>query len=322
VRPHALIESIRQSAERLKPYVRETPLLRSDWLSSPGGADVRLKCENLQHTGSFKLRGALNKLLTLQPELRDRGVVTASTGNHARGVAHALTMLNARGTVYLPTTASAAKVEKLRKYPQVTLEFHGTDGVDTETHARATAERTGRAYVSPYNDWEVIAGQGTIGVELTQACPRLDAAFISVGGGGLIGGIASYLKARNPAIRIVGCWPQAARAMHAALETGRIVDVTDEPTLSDATAGGIEPGAITFDLARQVIDDCVLVSEAEIADAMRSMLQEHRMVIEGAAGVAVAAYRQAAARFAGQTVAVVLCGGNIAAGKLGSVIRG
>jgi threonine dehydratase len=318
----ALMDSILSAAERLRPHVRETPLLRSESLSASAHSSVWLKCENLQYTGSFKLRGALNKLLTLAPDVRERGIVTASTGNHARGVAQALTLLGTRGTVYLPTTASAAKVERLKQYSGVTLEFHGTDGGATEVHARAVAERTQRAYVSPYNDWDVVAGQGTIGVELLRACPQLDAVFVSVGGGGLIGGIASFLKAKNPAIRVIGCWPQSAQALYAALQAGRIVEVADQPTLSDATAGGVEPGAITFDLARRLIDECVLVSEAEIAQAIRFVLEEHRLVIEGAAGVAVAAYRQCAARYAEKTVAIVLCGGNISPDTLGTVIRG
>jgi threonine dehydratase len=322
-RPAALVEPILAAAERIRPHVKETMVERSEILAAAaGGQDtaVWLKCENLQHTGSFKLRGACNKVLTLPPDVLARGVVAASTGNHGRGVAHALGVVGARGTIYLPTTVAAGKLAALRRYPSVTLEHYHTDSDQTELHARKVAEESGRVYISPYNDCDVIAGQGTVGVELWRQCPRLDAVFVAVGGGGLISGIASYLKAVHPGIAIVGCWPEHAPSLYVSLQAGRIVPVAEKPTLSDGTAGGPEPGAVTFDLARELIDDCVLVSEAEIADAIRLVLVEHRLVIEGAAGVAVAAWRKTAARWAGKSVAIVLCGGNIAPARLRAVL--
>lgn len=323
IRPAALVEPILAAAERLRPHVKETLLERSDTLAAAAGARgtaVWLKCENLQHTGSFKLRGACNKILTLSSDALARGVVTASTGNHGRGVAHALDVVGARGTIYLPTTASAGKLEALRRYPSVDLELYHTDSDATEIHARKIADQSGRVYISPYNDLDVIAGQGTVGVELARQCPALDAVFIAVGGGGLISGMASYLKAVHPGIRIIGCWPENAPSLYVALQEGRIVSVPEKPTLSDGTAGGAEPGAVTFDLLRELIDDCVLVSEAEIADAIRLVLVEHHLVIEGSAGVAVAAWRKTAARYAGKSVALVLCGGNISPARLRTVL--
>ncbi|HBL26573.1 MAG TPA: serine/threonine dehydratase [Acidobacteria bacterium] len=321
--PAALVEPIRAAAERLRPLVRETPVERSEVLAAEAGGRetaVWLKCENLQHTGSFKLRGACNKVLTLPLGELVRGVVTASTGNHGRGVAHALDLVGGRGTIYLPTTVSPGKLAALGRYASVTLELFHTDSDQTELHARRVAEEGGRVYISPYNDLDVIAGQGTVGVELARQCPRLDAVFIAVGGGGLVSGIASYLKAVRPGIRIVGCWPEHAPSLYVALQAGGIVPVAEKPTLSDGTAGGAEPGAVTFDLARELIDECVLVSEAEIADAIRLVLVEHHLVIEGAAGVAVAAWRKTAARWAGKSIAIVLCGGNIAPAKLREVL--
>lgn len=323
-RPADLVDPILAAAERLRPYVKETLLERSEILAAAAGTPetaVWLKCENLQHTGSFKLRGACNKILTLPPEALARGVVTASTGNHGRGVAHALSLMGARGTIYLPTIVSPGKVEALRRYPSATLELYHTDSDETEMHARRVAEESGRVYISPYNDPDVIAGQGTVGVELARRCPALDAVFIAVGGGGLVSGIASYLKAVRPGIRIVGCWPEHAPALYENLRAGRIASVPEKPTLSDGTAGGLEPGSITFDLARELIDDCVLVSEAEIADAVRFVMLEHHLVVEGAAGVAVAAFRKTAARYAGKTVAIVLCGGNVTPAKLRTVLH-
>jgi threonine dehydratase len=315
-----------QEAERLiRPYARETLLEPSEVLASPSAGDaaasaVWLKCENLQHTGSFKLRGALNKVLSLTPDALARGVVTASTGNHGRGVAHALSVVGARGTIYLPTTTPAGKIAALRRYPCVTLEFHGDESGATEAHARAVATERGQVYISPYNDLEVIAGQGTIGLELDRQCAALDAVFVAVGGGGLISGIAASLRARRPDVRVVGCWPENSPALYAALQAGKIIDVPEQPTLSDATAGGLEPGAITFELARELVTDHVLVSEAEIADAMRLMLAEHHLVVEGAAAVAVAAYRKTCARYAGKSVAIVLCGGNVSYSTLKRVV--
>jgi threonine dehydratase len=321
----ALVDLILGAERRVRPYVRETYVERSDALASagdPAASAVWLKCENLQHTGSFKPRGALNKILALGPDALARGVVTASTGNHGRGVAHALSVVGARGTIYLPTTVPASKVAALKRYPGVTLERYGTDSAVTEAHARAAAEQAGQVYVSPYNDLDVIAGQGTIGVELERQCPALDAVFVAVGGGGLISGVAAYLKACRPGLRVIGCWPERSPALYAALQAGRIVDVPELPTLSDGTAGGVEAGAITFGLARELIDECVLVSEDEIADAMRLVLAEHHLAVEGAAGVAVAAYRKTAGQYAGRNVAIVLCGGNVAYSTIKSVMHG
>jgi threonine dehydratase len=301
-------ESIEAAALRIQPYIRETPVEQSD-------NNVWLKCEQMQRSGSFKLRGALNSILSLSPDALARGVVTASTGNHGRAVATALAALGARGTVYLPHSAPAVKVRALRRFSNIELVFDGDEGGATELAARSVAERQGRPYISPYNDSTVIAGQGTLGLEFAAQCPSLDAVFIAVGGGGLISGIASAMRCQ-----IVGCWPENSVAMYESMRAGQIVAPPERPTLSDATAGSVEPGAITLDLCRSLIDDCVLVSEAEIADAIRFMIAEHQMIVEGAAGVAVAAYRKTAARYAGRSVGIVLCGGNIGYDTLRTII--
>jgi threonine dehydratase len=307
------LDSIEAAAARIRPYLRETPV-------EPSDDHVWLKCEQMQRSGSFKIRGALNSILSLSPDALARGVVTASTGNHGRAVATALAAVGARGTVYLPHGAPAVKVRALRRFSNVELVFEGDEGGATESFARSVAERDGRPYISPYNDWNVIAGQGTLGLEFAAQCPSLDAVFIAVGGGGLISGVATAMKARNPGIRIVACWPEHSVTMYESMRAGEVVTSPERPTLSDATAGGIEPGAITLDLCRSLIDDCVLVSEAEIADAIRFMIAEHQMIVEGAAGVAVAACRKTAARDAGRPVGIVLCGGNIGYDTLRTII--
>ena len=302
---------------RIRPYVRQTPLDAALGLSD--AAQVFLKLENLQATGSFKLRGALNKLLTLDEAQRRRGLITASTGNHGLAVAHALQALGLRGSIYLPETASPQKLAMLRRY-DVPLVFHGADGVEAERFARRVSEQEGRVYVSPYNDPHVVAGQGTIGVEILREMPTVDCVMASVGGGGLIAGIGGYLKALRPAIEVIGCLPTNSRVMYESIQAGAIVDRPSLPTLSDGTAGGIEAGAITFALCQQYVDDWVLVDEDAIGQAMRTIFEQHRLVVEGSAGVTVAAFLQIQARLAGKTVALVLCGGNIDIEKFKAVV--
>jgi len=184
-------------------------------------------------------------------------------------------------------------------------------GVECERAGRRAAEDQGLTYVSPYADWDIIAGQGTIGVELAQQCPDLAAVYVCVGGGGLISGIGAYLQAKMPGVDIVGCWPANATAMHGCIEKGEIWDVPETDTLSDGSAGGIEEGAITFPLCQQVIDRHVLVTEEEIADAMRETAAKERFIIEGAAGVAVASALKTGGDYAGKPVAAVVCGRNV-----------
>jgi threonine dehydratase len=203
----------------------------------------------------------------------------------------------------------------MRRYG-IEVRQHGDDSLLSELEARRYADEHGLAYLSPYNDLDVVAGQGTIGVEIVEQLPGVEVVFVSVGGGGLIGGIASVLKAYNPAIHVVGCLPENSPVMAVSVERGAIVDMPSLPTLSDGTAGGIEEGAVTFALCQALVDEYVLVSEAEIATAMREIMEG-----EGAAGVAVAALRKTQERWQGKQVAVVLCGGNISLATLRLVLE-
>ncbi len=306
------------SAEkRIRSYIRETPLEYSYPISTMCNCDVYLKLENIQITGSFKARGSMNKILSLKGDKRK--IITASTGNHGLGVANALKATNRDGTIYLPTKASIAKVEAI-KQRGIPVEFHGDSGEVTEVYARQLAEKTDQVYVSPYNDKDVIAGQGTIGVELLHQLPELDAVFVSIGGGGLIAGIAAYLKSVNPNIKIIGCLPTNAPVMYECVKAGKIIDVPEKPTLSDGTAGGIDHDAITFELCRELIDDYILTSEEEILNAMRIVLKQHHQVIEGSAGVAVASIIQQKEKFKGKKVAVIICGGNVSEAVLKKIV--
>ena len=282
-----IAKAAHDASQRIAPLVRETPLDYSPVFSAAIGANVYFKLENLQHTGSFKLRGATNRLMTLTPEQRAVGCVVASSGNHGAAVAYAMDKLDVCGVIFVPEQTSTTKVEAIRSYDG-DVRFFGTDGLETETHARDYAEQHGMFYLSPYNDAEVIAGQGSCGVETVVQLPEVDDVFVAIGGGGLISGVGSVLKAHNPDIRVIGCQPQASAVMTESVKAGRILELPSDPTISDGTAGGIERGSITFDICRAVTDDYVLVDEAEIAAAMRQYMDAQHQLIEGAAGVAVA----------------------------------
>lgn len=300
-----------EAEARIRPSVIETPLELSAVLSDMYECDAFLKCEHLQHTGSFKLRGAISKLTHLMKECSNGNlqVIAASTGNHGLAVAYAAEKLGIGATIYLPENTSDVKQNAIKRLGANLVTVSG-DGLKTELEARSISNKTGTPFVSPYNDIQVIAGQGTIGLEL-QKFSDLDAVFVSVGGGGLISGVGSYLKSVNSAIRIIGCWPQNAPAMLRCLLAGKIIDVSESPTLSTSTAGGVETDSITFPLCQQVIDECVSVSEEEIADAMRLVAEHEHYLIEGAAGVAVAAFMRLAPQMRGKKIAILLCGRNL-----------
>lgn len=296
---------------RIRRYVGETQVSRSGWLSELSGADVYLKLENLQESGSFKLRGATHKLLSLTPAQASRGVVTASSGgNHALAVAATGAKLGIATEVFVPARIDPARRERIEAFKAIVRLVEGEPLLAEQT-ARREGENSGREYVSPYNDYDVIAGQGTISVELLRQLPRLDAVFVAVGGGGLIGGIGAHLKSAAPGTEVVACWPKNSRALFECMKAGEIIDVPEQPTLSVSTAGGVEEGAVTLALCQRVVDRTLLVSEDEILDSLRGVYREDGQLVEGAAGVAVAAFRQVAREYSGKTVAILLCGGNL-----------
>ncbi len=302
---------------RIRPYVRETPLERSPFLSRETGAEVYLKMENLQVTNSFKARGAFNALLSLGDEDRERGIVTASSGNHANGMAYAMPLLGIEGEIFVGADTSRAKLDQLEARG---ARVRVVDDPHYEYVARDDAAATGRTYVSPYNDGDVVAGQGTIAAELLRQSDTVDAVLVPVGGGGLIGGIAGYLRARRPEIHVVGCLPEHSPVMSASIAAGRVLDVPCEPTLSDGTAGWIDGDSITFPMCRDWVDDWVLVSEAEIAAAIRTVVAYQSVLVEGAGALAVASLLHEPDRFAGRTVVLVLSGARIPVEVLAGVL--
>jgi len=305
--------------KRIREYIRETPLEPSPHLSQLADARVYLKLESNQITGSFKLRGALNKFLSLTAEQQKEEVITASSGNHAAALAYTLHKFGGKGVIYLPENVSPAKVDALRPYG-IELKFYGDDCIQSETLAKETAAQTDRIFISPYNDLQIIGGQGTIGIELLRQMDKLDAVLVPVGGGGLISGIAGYLKAMHKRIEIIGCQPQNSAVMHASIQAGKILELESKPTLADGTAGGLEPDSVTFDICRNFVDDFILVSESDIKNAIIFAVEKHHILIEGAAALAIAAFTKAKARFAGKNVALIISGKKISLEQLKEIL--
>jgi threonine dehydratase len=283
-----------------------------------GGA-LHLKLENLQHSGSFKLRGVVNKILSLSEEDSQKLLVAASTGNHGAAFAHALRIFGLRGTLFMPTTSAAVKVENMRS-TGMPFELVGEDCLEAETQAAAFASSEGHVWISPYNDPEVVHGQGTVAVELLEQVEGIDAVLVPVGGGGLISGVAGYLKAVVPSIEVIGCQPVNSCVMYESIEAGGILEIESLPTISDGTAGGIERGSITFDLCRRHVDDFILLEEAEIIAAMRLLHEEESVTIEGAAALPAAAALKQRRRFAGRRIALIVSGGRVDESTLSRVL--
>jgi threonine dehydratase len=283
-------------------------------------ADVWFKLESLQITGSFKARGAVNKLLSLTEKEKNAGVVSASTGNHGAAVAYAAGKLGIDCTIYVPEGASEAKIENMKQFG-ATIKIHGNDCIEAEGQARKSSEINGKPYVSPYNDPFVMAGQGTIGLEIESQCDQLDVVIISVGGGGLIGGTATYLKSIWPNLDVIACSPENSAVIIHSLKEGKVLDLESKPTLSDGTAGGVEFDSITFPVCQKVIDETVLVSEDEIKSAMIKYMENEHQLLEGAAGTAVAALIKKKNDLKDQRIGVVICGGNISLETVRDIIN-
>ncbi len=300
---------------RITPLISLTPMLTSR-LSLPAETKLHYKCENFQHTGSFKLRGATAKLTALP---LDQAVITASTGNHGIASSHAAQQTGHQLTVALPETVVAQKRTTIEAYgTQIIL--HGTDGAIAEAHARQLAKEQGQIYVSPYNDLEVIAGQGTCGLEMLDQLPQIDNLFIAMGGGGLISGIGAVMKAFSPTTRVIGASAVNTAALAASITAGEIVETEHLDTLADGVAGGVDPGSVTLPLASEVIDEVVHIGEDQIIAALRALAWTENMIVEGAAALALAPLLAAPERYAGQVNVVLLCGANYDSARIKSVL--
>jgi threonine dehydratase len=302
------LKDIESARARISKGIHRTPLEYSRWLSKELGRDVFLKLECFQTTGSFKLRGAMAKLSALSPEEKARGVLTVSAGNHGLAVAYCADALKLDATIVVPESASRAKVEAISRY-NVRLIERGAGYDDAERAARRMELETGKTFVSPYNDAEVIAGQGTIALEILEDAPQLDAIIAPVGGGGLLAGLAIAAKALNPNIKVYGAEPAATPTMRESMLAGQIVEIAEDETLADGLAGNIEPGSITLPLIQELVEDIITVSEDEIAEALTKFAHQEHCMIEGAAAVSLAALHNS--RLKGQRVAAIISGRNI-----------
>lgn len=315
--------AVHAAADRLRDVVRQTPLRRSESLSALAGGDVFLKLETEQTTGSFKLRGAYNAVAALGEQARAHGVVAASAGNHGLGLAFAARLLGVRATVFVPSSAPTVKKDKIRA--------QGATLIDSAAHydaadalARAHAHETGAAYVSPCSGDTLLAGQGTIAIEVLDACPDLRTLLVAVGGGGLVGGMAAVLRDRAPHARIIGAQSDRTAAMARSLAAGRVIEIPDEPTLAEGLAGQVDDIALA--IGRAALDELVVVSEPSIASAIAWLWDVEQVRAEGAGAAAVAAAREIIAErvvVAGALATpavIIVSGGNIDAARHAQIV--
>lgn len=313
---------IDRAQRRISRFVRETPLEFSHYLSGVTGCEVYLKLENYQFTGSFKVRGAFNKLLCLEHEAKGEPVVAASTGNHGLGVAYASNVLGTKAIIYLPNDVAPCQAEAIASYGAI-VKRSGDNCLEAEVAARRYAEASGLTYISPYNDTEVIAGQGTIAAELVRQAQNIDAIFVALGGGGLISGVGGYLKAVATGVDVIACSPENSPVMHQFIRAGQVGaldEVAVKPTLSHSTAGLVEKDSVTLKYCREAVDDALLISEREIMTAIRVFIEQHHMLIEGAAGLAVGGLCRVAQRYKDRSVVILVCGANIGRQELCQVL--
>ncbi|MGY1699077.1 threonine ammonia-lyase [Geodermatophilus sp. SYSU D00766] len=301
-------DAVAAAAALLDGVARRTPLEHSRALAERVGGPVHLKCENLQHTGSFKFRGAYTRLSRLTPEERARGVVAASAGNHAQGVALAARMLGIRATVFMPETAPLPKVAATRSYG-ADARLSGADLTEALAAAVAHAEETGAVFIHPFEHPDVIAGQGTVGLEVLEQCPDVATVVVCTGGGGLVSGVAAAVKARRPGVRVVAVQAAAAAAFPGSLAAGRPVALSGMATMADGIAVG-SPGDLTFAHVRDLVDEVRTVTEEDMSQALLFCLERAKLVVEPAGVAAVAAVLADPTAFRPPVVAVV-SGGNI-----------
>ena len=313
------LADVEAARARMRDAIYATPCAYSQTLSEISGARCYVKLENLQMTGSFKERGALNLLLQLGSDERRRGVVAASAGNHGLAVAFHAARLKIPATIVMPTWAPLIKVTSARRYGAEVIQW-GANYDEAYERACAVTEERDAVFVHPFDDPRVVAGQGTLGLELLEQLPELDAVLVPVGGGGLVAGVGLVIKARRPAVRVVGVQAEALPAMQRALEAGTRLRVAPAPTIADGIAVR-QVGALTLDLARAYVDEVVTVTEEELANAILLLLEIEKTVVEGAGAVPLAALLNRPLGLADRRVALILSGGNIDVTMLSRIIE-
>jgi threonine dehydratase len=313
------IDDVREAARRLKEHIHRTPVITSRSFDEASGHRVFFKCENLQRAGAFKIRGALNKLLTLTDEERKRGVVGFSSGNHAQGVALAARLTGASAIILMPTDAPASKVAATRGYGAEVV-FYDRQTEDREARAKDLVAKTGRALVPPYDDPAIMAGQGTAALELLEEVPDLDALLTPMGGGGLMAGCSTVATALRPSMKIYGVEADTANDTYLSFKKGERVSIAPPPTIADGIRN-LSPGALTFPINKRTLTDVLLVSDKEIEEAVRFLLLRAKILVEPTGAVPAAALLAGRLPMPkGSRVGVVLSGGNIDPALLADIL--
>jgi threonine dehydratase len=308
---------ILKAAETLKDVLRPTPLIYSDFFSEEHGCCIYIKPENLQTTGSYKIRGAYNKISGLSAEEMARGVITASAGNHAQGVAVSAKKKGIPATIVMPNVTPFLKVNSTKAYGADVV-IHGDMYDDAFNRAVALSEERGYTFVHPFDDYDVVCGQGTAGLEILNELPDVDEILVPVGGGGLISGVSLIVKALNPKVKVTGVEPLGAMSMKISVDEGRVTRLAGVKTCAEGVAVK-QPGDLTFAVVKEYVDDIVTVSEKEIMEAVLLTLEKHKLVAEAAGAVSLAALRKRAKP--GRNIVCFMSGGNIDMVTISSIIN-
>jgi len=302
------INDIKEARERIGSYVHRTPLMSSEGISRIAGTELNFKCENLQKTGSFKTRGAFNKILSLPEDVRAKGVCCYSSGNHAQAVCYAARALGIDAYVYMPETAAPSKVAACRAYGgQITQ--YGQTGADVYPVAKAFAEEHGIVYIDPVEDPYIMAGQGTAGLEVLEDLPEVDTVYVQIGGGGLMSGVATAVKGLKPSVRVIGVEPEHMNCMSASLAAGRITKIERRYSIADGLAGDA-PGPLAFETVSRLVDEVITVSDEEIAQATLLLMERAKLVAEPSGACALAGLLSGKGPKGSKTVCVI-SGGNV-----------
>ena len=312
------LEDFKKAHKSIAPYVSYTPLIHSAALSK--NLDVYLKLECLQVTGSFKLRGATNKLLNLTPEEKNKGVIAVSTGNHGKGVAHAAKQIGIKSTIFMSSMVPQYRREAIESLG-AQVQIIGENSDEADLYAREFAKKNNITLVHPFDDLDVITGQGTIGLEMLESIPDIDSVIIPTSGGGLIAGIALAIKLQKPKVKIIATSMKRGPSMYESLKAGKPVDVQEEETLADCLGGSIGlENKFTFDICKDVIDDFILIDEPKIAEGIKYNFENHKLVTEGAAATSIMAVKDNLSSHFGKNTICLLCGGNIDSELFGKII--
>ena len=303
------LEDIKAARKHTDSIIRKTPILTSEYFNDLLGMELFFKCENFQKTGSFKIRGATNAVYSLTESEKAQGVACQSSGNHGGAIACAAHLKGVHADIVMAKSVSKAKIHNVKTY-NGNMIFCDTMAERDELFD-TTVKEENRISIHPYDNFDVMAGQGTIALEIVEQVPEFDSVVVPIGGGGLISGISKYIKSIWPEIVVVGCSPENSPVMINSMYSGKILDIKSKPTLSDGTAGGLEPESITFPICCEYIDQTILVTEDEIKKAMELYYDNKNQIIEGAAGVAIATFLKIKNYFSEKKIGIIICGGNI-----------